>query len=299
MTTAETRLDDLRQKVEEIDAAIHGRHIDQERVDMRRAALVDDAPGREAFRPAQEAQVLRALVSRHRGDFPRRVLVRVWREMISALIGLNGRFAVAAYVPEEGQDLRRVARDHFGSETPITPCESIMSVLRQVTERHASVGVLPLPQEDEADPWWRYLARGGDTVPRVVARLPFAVPDPGTPGASEIADSLVIAFAEHEPSGQDRSFVVVEAGEQISRSKLSRLLSESGLEPVNIQGWNEPSGQRLHLIELDGFLAAGDERLRRLGAREESDLLQAWSIGGYALPLGREQLSDPPRRGRT
>jgi chorismate mutase/prephenate dehydratase len=291
MTTADTRLDDLRQEVDEIDAAIHD-------LILRRADLLGDRLGPAAFRPAREAQVLRALISRHRGGFPRRVLVRLWREMISALTGMHDHFAVAAFVPEEGPDLRRVARDHFGSETPITPCESIMSVLRQVTEKHASVGVLPLPQEDESDPWWRHLARGGEAVPRIVARLPFAVPDPAAPGASEIADSLVIAFAEYEPSGQDRSFLVVETGEQISRSKLSRQLGEAGLAPVNIQGWAEPSGQRLHLIEIDGFLSGGDERLRRLGAREDGDLLHSWAIGGYALPLTREQLADPKTKAR-
>ena len=160
MNSPEGSLDDLDREIDRIDAAIHDLLMRRAKV----AVAIGARQGPEALsiRPGREAQVLRGLIERHRGAFPKRNLVRIWREIMSALAALRGPLAVAAYVPEQGADLRGLARDHFGSESPIATCETTMSVLRQVTERQAMVGVLPLPQGEEVDPWWRHLARGGD-----------------------------------------------------------------------------------------------------------------------------------------
>src|SRR3546814_10344757 len=92
------------------------------------------------MRPGREARVLRRLVARHTGPFPKPVVTRIWREIISVFTRLQGPFAAAAYAPQQRPDLGSLARDHFGSLTPITRFESEMGVLRAVSrsEEHTS-----------------------------------------------------------------------------------------------------------------------------------------------------------------
>src|SRR3546814_3042659 len=93
---------------------------------------------------------------------------------LSVFTRLQGPFAAAAYAPQQRPDLGSLARDHFGSLTPITRFESEMGVLRAVSSGKCNIGVLPLPEADHGTPWWPRLARSGKATPKVIARLPFA-----------------------------------------------------------------------------------------------------------------------------
>src|SRR5690606_24962150 len=82
------------------------------------------------LRPGREAVVLRRLIERHRGQLPKAVIIRMWREMMSALVRLQGPFAVAVYAPDQVSGYWDLAHDHFGSLTPITMHDSSGQVLR-------------------------------------------------------------------------------------------------------------------------------------------------------------------------
>jgi len=193
---------------------------------------------------------------------------------------------VAVHAPPGGPDLRSRVRDHYGALTPLTGYESAMGVLRAVTEGAATIGVLPLPEGDDEDPWWPSLASDSQSTPRIVARLPFALMEP-SPG--EGIEGLAVAMALHEESGLDHSYVVVETAEQLSRGALTGLLAAAGIEVLDIRHWDEQSAQRLHLAEVEGYLAAGDRRLAELG--RDGEALKSWVIGGYAVPLSAAQLA--------
>ncbi|WP_042704124.1 chorismate mutase, partial [Azospirillum sp. B506] len=125
MASARTPLDDLRREIDQIDDAIHD-------LLMRRAAVVErigaakgngaaEAGAQPVFlRPAREATILRRLMARHAGTFPAQVVVRIWREMITAFTRMQGPFAVAVYAPEDRRGFWDVARDHFGGFVPMT-----------------------------------------------------------------------------------------------------------------------------------------------------------------------------------
>lgn len=289
MPAGNASLDDLRREIDEIDDAIHD--LIMRRTEIGRAIGATKAGNGPAMRPGREAQILRRLVARHQGDFPRPVLVRIWREIINAFIALQGPFSVAASVIEDDVDLGRLARDHFGSQTPVRGLESNTSVLRAVSEGEVTVGVLPLPRSEESNPWWRHLARDGDTVPRIVARLPFtAVPL----ARADEPDGLAIALAQPEQSGEDRGFLALETPEPLSRSALRTLLGDSGFAVLDIQTWEEAPERRLHLVEVEGYLSDSDPRIGRLVNAGADLLSHCWAIGGYAVPLSEERLVAPP-----
>src|SRR3546814_9539971 len=114
-----------------IDDAIHD--LLMRRTELARQIGRAKGQGAVFMRPGREARVLRRLVARHTGPFPKPVVTRIWREIISVFTRLQGPFAAAAYAPQQRPDLGSLARDHFGSLTPITRFESEMGVLRAVS----------------------------------------------------------------------------------------------------------------------------------------------------------------------
>src|SRR5690349_17316000 len=114
MDTNTPSLDDLRRRIDEIDDGLHDLLIKRAEIVEAVAARkqLDSAP---ALRPGREAKILRCLLGRHSGHFPTAALVRMWRELFAASLGLQTNFAVAVYVGQGGNGYWDLARDHFGS----------------------------------------------------------------------------------------------------------------------------------------------------------------------------------------
>jgi chorismate mutase-like protein len=292
---AESSLADLRRRIDDIDTAIHDLLMMRTEVAQRIGAV----KGEDSvyMRPGREAVVLRRLLARHKGALPGALIVRIWREIFAAVTALQGTLAVAVYAPEGSFGYRNLARDHYGWRTPITAYRSAAQVLEAVGDGRATVGVLPVPVEDGVDPWWRNLARDGEAVPRIVARLPFALVD--APGADSPV-ALAISVARIEETGEDRAYLVIETGDLVSRGHLKQLLGEAGLDALDIQRCEEEGARSLNLVEVEGFVAEGDARLARLMALGEGTLSHVWAVGGFALPLSLEEMgsAETDRTGR-
>ena len=242
------------------------------------------AEGAKFIRPAREAQILRRLVERHHGKLPRGIVVRMWREMISALLQVEGPFAVAVYAPADRPGFWDMARDHYGSRVPITVCDRLNQAVSAVLDGKATVAILPFPNEDDAEPWWPHLV---GRAPHIVARLPFG--DPGNQRNRGL-QALVIGAAQAEPTGRDRSLVVVETVGQVSRSSLRDALTACRLDPTLIQSRKSGHGPELHLIEVLDFLTRDDPRIAALAHAVADDARATW-IGAYAEPLSQEELA--------
>jgi chorismate mutase-like protein len=292
MPSDQDSLADLRRQIDDIDAAIHDLLMKRTEVAQRIGAVKGE--NSVYMRPGREAIVLRRLIARHQGALPSTLIVRIWREIFAAVTALQGPLAVAVYAPEGSFGYRNLARDHYGWRTPVTAYRSAAQVLEAVSDGRATVGVLPVPVEDGVDPWWRNLARDGEAVPRVVARLPFAVI---APSGTDSVEALAISHAMTEVTGEDRAFLVVETGELVSRSHLKQLLAEAGFEVLDIQGAEEEGGRSLNLIEVEGFVRDDDPRLGRLVELGESTLSHVWAVGGFAVPMRLEETASPEAEG--
>ena len=282
----DSALSDLRRQIDEIDTTIHD--LLMQRSDVARQIGAAKGTNSVYMRPGREAVVLRRLIARHRGDLPRALIVRIWREIFAAVTALQGPFAVAVFAPEGSFGYRNLARDHYGWRTPIAAYRSAGQVLEEVSDGRATAGVLPVPVEDGSSPWWRNLARDGEAVPRVVARLPFVQIESSS---AETPAALAISVAEPEATGNDRAYLVVETGRLVSRSNLKQLLANAGFETLDIQSWEEGDDRSLNLIEVEGFVSSGDARLARLMELDEGPFSHVWVVGGFAVPLSAEEMS--------
>jgi len=291
MTTPPNPLDAMRREIDEIDDAMHD-------LLMRRAEIavrIGDHKTRNAdrgyIRPAREAAILRRLVARHHGHFPAVVMVRLWRELMAATSRIQGPFSVAVHAPEKSVGYWDLARDHYGSGTQMTLHRAATLVIRAVADDTATVGVLTVPQDDDANPWWPMLVASGANMPKVVARLPFI---DNNNGRFEQLGALAIARADHEPTGDDVSLVAIEATADLSRVGLAEAFGAARL-PANVTAVWTPPGEpdiRLYLIEIADYVAADDARLDAVRTTTGERLSRMIDLGGYAVPLGDPGFGD-------
>src|SRR5207248_6970234 len=153
MSVTPSDLKGLRRRLDEIDDKLQDLLIDRAAIVSQVAASKKDR-NQPAFQPAREADIIRRLVGRHRGAFPVANLVRMWREMLAATVRLQSPFSVAVFAPTDRPGFWDLARDHYGSNTPMLAYDTAAQVIRAVAGGTGSVGVLPLPQAGEPGPWW-------------------------------------------------------------------------------------------------------------------------------------------------
>jgi chorismate mutase len=278
MAEHDDQLAALRRQIDSVDTQLHD-------LLMQRTELA------VKVRPAREAKILRRLIARHTGKLPKAVMVRMWREMISALLQVEGPFVVAVYNPPEEPGYWDIARDHYGCRVPILGFDRLNHAISAVLEGQATVAVLPLPHEGDRDPWWRRIAVRQPKVPHVIARLPFG--DPGNQRGRGL-QALVIGTTPNEPTDIDRGLLVAETREPVSRSAIRDALNTAQFRPIFIQAFQELGGPEQQLVEIEGFLAPDDPRLAALAKALGPDS-RAISIGGYAVPLSAAELAGEPK----
>lgn len=283
MSTTGPSLDELRRRLDAVDDRIHDLIVERAGI-VESIGAVKQSSGQPSFRPGRVAEILRRLTARHRGPFPRQALVRLWCELLSGSVAMQGPFTVAVAAPEARPGLWDIARDYFGGHVPMLALRSPAEVLGAVGDKRAAVGVLPMPIDNETAPWWPALAGARGQGPRVIARLPLI----GGGNARETGgDAVAIGTAEADATGADRTMLVVETRGELSRARLLGALEGAGTRVVYLAAHSPAEKETWHLIELDGLVAPRDPRL--VAALQTLGAPDIWAFGSYARPLPGEQ----------
>jgi len=295
MAEKKPSLEELRAQIDGIDDTIHDLLMDRALiVEQVRHVKESDQP---KYRPAREAEILYRLAERHRGSFSKQSILRMWRELIAGTLMLEGPFFVAVQAPNDDDGYMDLARDHFGTFSPMIRHQTSVSVIEDVSNGNATVGVLPFPERDSDDTWWRYLANGDEDRPMVVCRLPFAGRSNARGGK---LDALVLSMVPPTETGHDVTVFAFTATGQISNSRLKSAFNDNGLNAGLIMDWPMLGGEyRLFMVELDGFIPGDDHRLSDVMENLERKVDRLSWLGAYALPLTDAELnvSNAVRRG--
>ncbi|MDG4575594.1 MAG: chorismate mutase [Defluviicoccus sp.] len=291
--TGEPTLESLRREIDAVDDAI-------DELIIRRTQLVEEVRVIKRgwpikIQPSREAAMIRRLLERHRGPFPKRDLVAIWRQLIVATLSFEGPFAVAVLVAPGKQAYWDLARDHFGMFAPMHRETTVADVLARVTAQDATVGVIPVPDAGAGQPWWHALADNRPGTPKVIARLPFVGPGNAWTGGRE---ALVVCPIRMVATGCDRSYVVAEAAQPIGEDRLKDALTAAQFELVMATPWSRTgaSGRYAALIEVEGFVALTDDpRMAPFAAPTSDQAVALTPIGGYALPLTAAELQSDVR----
>ncbi len=279
MNDAPRSLDALRREIDTVDDALHD-------LLMQRAALVVEIGALKSseratiFRPAREALLMRRLLARSDGNLPVGAVVRIWSEIIAASAQIQGGVTVAYCPIGDAVTSDRMARGRFGAGIQLVPVSTPAQVVTVVTAGEVSVGLVPVPRQDDRTPWWPLLfGRSGDIAVQVVAGVPFVL------GEGEELSGLIIAPGTAEASGDDRSLVVFESDEPFSRDRVRKVLADNGLDPAHAISYDDPGrpGRHLYLADVFGHVALDDPRLDAV--RRALPASSVDQIGVYARPV--------------
>jgi chorismate mutase len=162
-------LADLRIEIDRIDAALHRLLMERGEIIHRLIEAKARQGGGSAFRPGREADMMRALVSRHQGLLPLDTVEGIWRIIISTFTFVQSNYSVHADVSSGDAAMRDCCRFNFGFTVPYVAHPSAGQVIEAVAKSGGDLGVVRV--ESPQEPWWRGLARPG--APKIIARLPF------------------------------------------------------------------------------------------------------------------------------
>jgi chorismate mutase len=280
MLSNQSDLEELRRRLDAIDDRLQDLLIERLEI-VSRVAAEKRGGSVPVHVPAREAEIIRRLVARQGDAFPVGPLVRIWRELLGATTRAQGSFAIGAYAPQDAPGIWDLARDHYGSHAPMTAYQTTLQVIRAVTDRRVAVGVLPMPQDGDSDPWWVHLLSPDEEVPRVIGRLPFG---PRGNARSTSGDALAIGYGAQPASGSDRTLLATENAVDISHGRFATAFSGLGMTCTLIASCGQ-GGSVNTLIEIDGFVTLADPRLTQLRERIGADLLRVLAVGAYAVPL--------------
>lgn len=271
-------IDSLRSHIDRIDDQIQDLLVARFALVERIGMLKTD--GGLALRPGREAEILRRLAARHQASFPMTTVLRIWREILGCTTNHQSPLTVAVAQSDQGKGFAELARNHFGSVTPVQIVAGAGQVVRMVSEDRAPVGIVPLPggegsSDGGQDTWWISLA--AENAPRIITRLPFFPIDMLDP-----VEGFVIAKRPHDETGADRTLLVLETSAALSRDMIRGLLAKADFTATETGVAARMGETQFHLTEVEGWVGAGDARLATL-VRDQ--ILHAAIIGGYPIPI--------------
>jgi chorismate mutase len=205
-------LAELRREIDRIDEAMHELLLERGEIIDTLIAVKNTQEVGSAFRPAREADMMRRLVKRHRGNLPLDTAESIWRVIISTFTYVQAPFSVHADLSAGDAMMRDSARFHFGFTVPFVPHAGAASVVAAVSESKGDLGLVPAFATAGAGPWWAALEF--DAAPKIIARLPF-VERPNHPAAMPV-------------------FV-------ISRVAADAMVTETEVWSVRVAGWKAAS----------------------------------------------------------
>ena len=269
----------LRAQLDAIDDQIHD-------LLMRRAAVVesvarDGGKVGTKIRPGREAAILRRLLARHTGAWPAQAIVRIWREIFGAALIIEGGQTMAVCDGDGGAERLALAREHFGPLTPVRRHHNPAQTLADLARDNAQLAILPPPAEDDEahGGWWPMLTASAPHRLFVIAKIPFWTKRAeGLP----LGEAFVAAAVKPDPSGNDRSLIVLELAADTSRARVTGMVKDSGFAPGQIWVKRVPGDSAIRaLVEVEGFVEDTDPRLAAIAGRIAPPVV----IGGFAVPL--------------
>ncbi len=276
MSLPPSDLANRRAEIDKFDREIHRLLSERAKIvyGIMRAKAAAAAAGEVTppFRPGREAEVLRALVSRHASEFPIASVQQIWREIISGATRMQAVQQIA--VLAGNASIGTLARDHFGVGAEYQNVPSPADAMNKLTAMQVAAAVMPMVVSGDSAQWWRSLIEDDtpEGAPKVVARLPFFQ-------AGAAGQAVVLSPFPTDPSSDDRGVLGLSLSEGSNLDAVIACLTGSGSAPVA-----KPicAGQHVWL-EIGRLLADSDPLVGALNSLPGVE--RAIVLGGYAVPL--------------
>jgi chorismate mutase len=245
MPSSPPSLEEVRGRIDAIDAELL-RLVDERAGLASAVAAAKQAAGdggKFGLRPDRETQLLRKLLASPRGSASPALIVRIWRELMGASLAAQGPFHLNVWGGKDPARSAELARLRFGAAPSLRMLAKPEEALAAARTR-GGVAVVSLTPDSA---WWgRLLA---EPRLKVFAALPCLA-------AWGPMAALAVADVDVEPTGDDRTFWVTDAGQP--GPVIEEALSRDGVAATLLI-----AAGGLKLFVLSGFYQANDPRLAR------------------------------------
>ncbi len=142
-------LAEIRTRIDSLDEQIQELISERARLaEAVRASKGDLGGAAEYYRPDREAQVLRKVIERNQGPLSDSVMLRLYREIMSACLARQEPMRIA-YLGPEGTFTQQAVYRQFGHSVNAIACASIEDVFLQVQGGEADFGVVPVENSSQ------------------------------------------------------------------------------------------------------------------------------------------------------
>ena len=272
-------LADLRAEIDRIDARLH--ELLMERGEIIDRLIAAKAGAGCAFRPDREAEMMRRLVSRHRGILPLDTVESIWRIIISTFTYVQANYSVHCDIGAGDAPMRDGCRFHFGFTVPFVPHSTTAEVIDAVAASAGDLGLVKVDGGTAAGAWWRQLTAAA--APKIIARLPF-VERPDHPAGLPL---FVVAKPLTEAVAHD--VVLYALALERWRPGVTACLAARGAEILG----NVPEGEGFSLLIAAPGTVTGTE-LRDACRRAEAPATCLIEIGSHAARFALGKSGVPP-----
>tara|TARA_E500000178_G_C17017539_1_gene753785 strand:- start:1355 stop:2224 length:870 start_codon:yes stop_codon:yes gene_type:complete len=282
---SDSNLKILRDRIDEIDQKLQDLLNERAEISIQVKAVKTDKKSK--LKPGRETQILRTIIDRQRGNFPKVTLIKIWREILSASVKLQGKFNVAIHLLKnkniEINDMVDSVRSHFGTNTSIIYLSSVVEIIRSIQLNKSEIGMLGMPTNDQ-NFWWIDLIEYSKTIDhtqeriKIIAKLPIIFnPDNST-------EYLIIAKSEPDPSGNDYTFFSAEARKKLTTGFIQEHLNTSNfcLEIIAKYNDNKKPNHFFYLLRANGFIKETDIEFKDLKLHSLENSLDLKILGNYA-----------------
>lgn len=203
-----------------------------------------------------------------------RAMIGIWRLLISASTHHESPMSLGVLGATDNAELLALAQGYFGDFMERRSYSSASSLLADLFDKRISIGIMPYPHNDAN--WWQHLLQYRSENCVIFAQLPVHAVRPQEPCA------LAIGAVVPEASGDDVSYVAVQAEETVSTSRLHSFFQLSGLKAEFINAALRPSARDV-LVRIDGFYA--DDAPELLKLRELLERGECIWLGAHPKPI--------------
>ncbi len=142
-------LDEIRARIDDVDERLVRLIGERAALAHQIGKLKENAREDGGFyRPEREARVLRRIGKLNEGPLPDEVMIRLFREIMSACLALEQQLNIA-YLGPEGTFTEAAAWKHFGHSVRTTALPGIDQVFREVESGACDYGVVPIENSIE------------------------------------------------------------------------------------------------------------------------------------------------------
>ena len=238
------------------------------------------------IKSSREADMIKELVSKASDNFPKSIIVNIWRKIITAANMREQKLNIAIHNPKNISDYSYLVREYYGDIVPFFNHDSATNIIAEIEKNQVNIGIFALPNnenEENSENWWINLANNRTGL-KVFAKIPFVEFVSVEKNYNKI-QLVAVAIKEAEKSNSDNSLFYVELNKEFSRSQLIATFKEQNIDVkiLRCAKLAQVDGMLFYLLEASGFFTEKDDVLKTITKSKIKPYIKV--IGNYATPI--------------